>query len=439
MVTAAGFEGFEITWKKNVFGDAPQEGSAASFGTLGINFQARKPASNQGRVQTTTASERTASPQPGEGKEPTARITLDAGILRDMLERKQPVTVLDIRKVDERAEWSIPGSVHVDAYEALNSGNPNALANVDLPDERPVVTVCAVGRTSAIAAEQLRAQGYEALSLKGGMKAWSLAWNSAEVQVEDSQGQVFQLRRTGKGCLSYVVGSDGEAFVIDAALEPAVYVGLAEKHGWEIGGVLETHLHADHLSRSRRLAELTGATLYLPEQNRVSYPFVPVLGGDALRVGAAKLEALHTPGHTMESISYLLDDGALFTGDTLFTATVGRPDLDADLEGAKTRAKTLYRSLQRILTLPPETLILPGHTSEPVAFDAEIIGSTLAEVRKKAEVLRLPEDAFVQKITAHLPPTPPNHRRVVELNEAGQLPDGDLTDLEAGANRCAAG
>jgi glyoxylase-like metal-dependent hydrolase (beta-lactamase superfamily II) len=367
------------------------------------------------------------------------RTTISVGDLREMLDHGEPVTVLDIRPVAERAEWAIPGSVHLDAYKALKAQDPHALEGIDLPSYRPVVTVCGAGKTSMIAAEQLRTKGFEAASLEGGMKAWSLAWNAAEVPVERSQARIFQMRRTGKGCLSYVVGSDGEAFVIDAALEPAVYVELAEKHGWKIVSVLETHIHADHLSRSRKLAELSGATLYLPEQNRVSYPFVPVPGGDALRVGAARLEALYTPGHTMESTSYLLDERALFTGDTLFTTAVGRPDLDADLEGAKARAKTLYSSLQRILTLPSETLILPGHTSEPVAFDGEMIGSTLAEVGKKAEVLRLPEDAFVEKITAHLPPTPANYRRVVELNEAGQLPEGDLTDLEAGANRCAAG
>ena len=227
--------------------------------------------------------------------------------------------------------------------------------------------------------------------------------------------------------------------MIDASLEPAVYLKLAQKHNWQIIGVLETHIHADHLSRSKKLAQISEAALHLPEQNRVSYPFVPVLEGEILRVGAARLQALRTPGHTMESTSYLLDERALFTGDTLFAAAVGRPDLDADLEGAKTRAKTLYSSLRRILTLPPEMLILPAHTSEPVAFDKEMIGSTLAKVREKAEVLRLREDAFVQKITAHLPPAPPNYHRVVELNEAGHLPEGDLTDLEAGANRCAVG
>jgi glyoxylase-like metal-dependent hydrolase (beta-lactamase superfamily II) len=227
--------------------------------------------------------------------------------------------------------------------------------------------------------------------------------------------------------------------VIDAALEPEVYLKIADDRGWKIAGVLETHIHADHLSRSRRLAKLSQASLYLPQQDRVSFSFTPVRDGDVLEVGAAKLEAKHTPGHTMESTSYLLDEWPLFTGDTLFTGAVGRPDLGADSEDAQIRAKTLYDSLQRILALPPETLILPGHTSEPVAFDGEMIGSTLAQARKRAEVLRLPEDAFVEKITAHLPPTPPNYHQVVELNEVGRLPERDPTDLEAGANRCAAG
>jgi glyoxylase-like metal-dependent hydrolase (beta-lactamase superfamily II) len=227
--------------------------------------------------------------------------------------------------------------------------------------------------------------------------------------------------------------------VIDAALDPEAYFEITDDRGWKITGVLETHIHADHLSRSRKLAELSQASLYLPEQDRVSFSFTPVRDGDVLKVGAAKLKAIHTPGHTMESTSYLLDGLALFTGDTLFIGAVGRPDLGADSEDAQIRAKTLHNSLQRILALAPETLILPGHTSEAVAFDGEMIGSTLAEVRKSAEALRLAEDAFVEKITAHLPPTPPNYHQVVELNEVGRLAEGDPTDLEAGANRCAAG
>ena len=124
---------------------------------------------------------------------------IDAMTLRDMLERGERVTVVDVRKGEDHAEWSIPGSVHVDAYDALNAGDDGAMEGLELPEGAPVVTVCGRGRSSAVAAEQLRRQGYEALSLGGGMKAWSLAWNTAEVPLSGSSAEVVQMRRTGKG------------------------------------------------------------------------------------------------------------------------------------------------------------------------------------------------------------------------------------------------
>ena len=363
---------------------------------------------------------------------------IDPKTLRDMLERGAPVTVLDVRTGEERAEWSIPGSIHVNAYEALKNGDPEALAGVELPEDVLVVTVCGAGKTSAIASEQLRDRGFQAVSLEGGMKAWSLAWNTAEVPVEDSQARVVQVRRTGKGCLSYIVESEGKVVVIDAALEPEVYLKIVEDRSWKITGVLETHIHADHLSRSRRLAEQSGSTLYLPEQGRVSFTFTPVRDKDVLEVGAAKLKAIRTPGHTPESTSYLLDDQALFTGDTLFVDGVGRPDLEASPEEKRRRAQALYHSLRHLLGLPPKTLILPGHTSEPVAFDEELISGTIVQVSDGIESLGASEDAFVNRILEQLPPAPSNYHRIVKLNEAGGLPEEELTELTRGANRCAA-
>src|SRR3712207_3263525 len=187
--------------------------------------------------------------------------TINVETLRNMLDRGEPFTVLDVRRVEPRAEWAIPGSVHVDAYDALKSGDPDALVGVDLPGEVPVVTVCNVGKTSMIAAERLRTRGFEARSLAGGMKAWSLAWNTAEVSVPRSDASVVQVRRTGKGCLSYLVGSGDEALVIDAVVHPEVYLEIAAKNGWKIAGVVETHVHADHLSRARNLAEASRAAL----------------------------------------------------------------------------------------------------------------------------------------------------------------------------------
>jgi glyoxylase-like metal-dependent hydrolase (beta-lactamase superfamily II) len=227
--------------------------------------------------------------------------------------------------------------------------------------------------------------------------------------------------------------------VIDAALEPEVYLWLAEGRGWRITRVLDTHVHADHLSRSRKLAELVGATLHMPEGAPVSYPFSDLADGEVLEVGSAKLEAVRTPGHTPESTSYLLDRRALFTGDTVFLSAVGRPDLDATPEVARQRARELYRSLRRLLALDPETLVLPGHTAEPVAFDGEPICARLSEVRGSVRILKEDEDAFVEEIAGHRTPTPSNFERVVVLNRAGLSPEGDPTELEAGANHCAAG
>ncbi len=124
---------------------------------------------------------------------------IEAMTLRDMLERGERVTVVDVRKEEDPAEWSIPGSVHVDAYDALNSGDDGAMEGMELPEGALVVTVCGRGRSSAVAAEQLRGQGYEALSLEGGMKAWSLVWNTAEVPLPGVSAEVMQMRRTGKG------------------------------------------------------------------------------------------------------------------------------------------------------------------------------------------------------------------------------------------------
>lgn len=363
--------------------------------------------------------------------------TVSVETLRTWLECGERVTVVDVRPAAERAEWCIPGSIHADAYEALKAGDLGVLAGMDLPVDVPVVTVCGGGRISLSAAQQLQERGLQAFSLEGGMKAWSLAWNSAEVPVPGSQARLIQVRRTGKGCLSYLIGSGEMAAVIDPSLPPAVYLDLARTQGWRIACVLETHAHADHLSRARRLSELSGAALCLPGQQRVRFPFTAVEEGSTLVIGKAELRALHTPGHTLESTCYLLEGRVLFTGDTLFLGAVGRPDLRADLQEARARARLLYGSLQRLMELPAQILVLPGHTSAPVAFDCQPLYAPLGEVRAHLDLLRSGEDSFVATLLACLPPTPPNYQRIIGLNEAGELPEGDSTDLEAGANRCA--
>ncbi|HJQ27777.1 MAG TPA: MBL fold metallo-hydrolase [Rubrobacter sp.] len=367
------------------------------------------------------------------------RTSIDPESLRHMLERGEPVSVLDVRPEDQRSDWWIPGSIHFDAYEALKAKDPNAMKEAELPEGRPVVTVCAAGNNSAVAAGQLRDRGFEAYTLEGGMKAWSMAWNPAEVSVAGTDARVIQVRRTGKGCLSYLIGSGGEAAVIDASLDPEVYIDLADSRGWRVTRVLDTHVHADHLSRSRALAELVGAALHMPEKTPVSYPFSALGDGETLAVGSVWLEAIRTPGHTPESTSYLLDGRALFTGDTLFIDSVGRPDLGVKPGEAGEKARSLHASLRRLLNMDPGTLVLPGHTGTPVPFDGVPIVRTLAEVEENVLLLRESEEDFVEKISGSVAPPPENYERIAEFNRAGGLPEGDLTELEAGANRCAVG
>ncbi len=94
-------------------------------------------------------------------------------------------------------------------------------------------------------------------------------------------------------------------------------------------------------------------------------------------------------------------------------------------------------SLHKLLALPSETLVLPGHASQPVPFDGEPIGARLAEIDEQVGLLHATRTVFVETLLQRIPPTPPNYERIVTLNEAGLVPDHDVTELEAGANRCA--
>jgi glyoxylase-like metal-dependent hydrolase (beta-lactamase superfamily II) len=129
----------------------------------------------------------------------------------------------------------------------------------------------------------------------------------------------------------------------------------------------------------------------------------------------------------------------LFTGDTLFLSAVGRPDLEASPEGARRKARALHASVRRVLELHGETLVFPGHTSEPIPFDREPVAASLSGVRNNLPLLGENEETFVRWITERASPAPDNHERIVELNRAGVQPEGDPSELEGGANRCAAG
>lgn len=362
-------------------------------------------------------------------------LIVNADELRTMLENKERVVVLDVRPKEQREEWQIPGSIHVDAYKRLNANDPAVLDDIEIPENTKVVTVCSAGRTSQIAANELRKKGIEAYSLEGGMKAWSKAWNVAQKQFTDFE--VLQVRRTGKGCLSYIISSNNEAIIVDASLPATIYEELIHEHGFSVKYVIETHIHADHLSRSKQVADLFTVPLCLPVPNKVQFPFTPITEASGFTIGAITLKCLPTPGHTLESYSFYVENNILITGDTLFTNGVGRPDLKADPEESRAKAGLLYQSLRRLLLLPDNVLILPAHINKPVNFDGAVISTTIGEAKKSISLLQNNENDFVDQLLQKIPDTPANYLSIVEKNVTGNFSEIDSVDLEAGANRCA--
>src|SRR5688500_1145738 len=198
--------------------------------------------------------------------------------LQEKLHKKEAVFILDVRPSDERKEWRITESMHVDAYQQLRAGDETVLDNVEVPANATVVTVCAAGRTSLLASRLLQRKGVQAYSLQGGMKAWNYAWDAAEVTLPNGV-RIVQVRRPAKGVLSYVVGSKHEAVVIDASLNPEVYMDIARKEGWTIKYALDTHIHADYVSRTRELAITSGAKHGLIDKAEVEFEFTPLSDG----------------------------------------------------------------------------------------------------------------------------------------------------------------
>ena len=356
---------------------------------------------------------------------------IDAGELLSMLGAVDAVTVIDVRAPDEFADWSIPGArnIPVDQIEARLG---------EVPTEDVVVLVCAVGSRAEQAQEVLASHGVMSNVLTGGMAAWGRSYD--EVALVAGDVAIVQIRRRGKGCLSYVVGSQKTCVVIDPSTDIERPIAVARARGWRITHVADTHLHADHVSGARLLAEATGAELILSDNDAYAFEVNPIPESQTIPLGATRsldVEVVPTPGHTTGSLMFVLDDLALFTGDTLFVESVGRPDLT---DKAEEFADDLYRSLhEKILAHPDETLVLPAHFGPGVTVtEDELVGATLGELRSHLAALSLPEAAFVAWASANMPTRPPNYIEIVRANQGlVELTTEEIRALELGPNRCA--
>jgi glyoxylase-like metal-dependent hydrolase (beta-lactamase superfamily II)/rhodanese-related sulfurtransferase len=361
--------------------------------------------------------------------------TIDTQTLSDWLATDKKVSILDIRPLSERTEWHIPQSIHLNVYENLKAGNRDAFDFLLLDKLLPIVTLCAGGNLSLFATELLSENGYDAYSLEGGMKAWNFAWDTAIIELGDVK--IIQVRRLAKGCLSYIIGAGHKAMVIDASLHPSIYLNLAVQHGYVIEKVADTHIHADYVSRTKELAKATGAAHLMLDLAKVNYNFTPIKNGVELDLGETTIKVIHTPGHTLESTSFLIEDSVLLTGDTLFIDSVGRPDLKANEHETWLKAAMLYDTLHLITALNDNVEILPAHTSKSIEIGQGIISSSLGQIKKSITMLSLEKEMFIETVLSKLPPTPANYLQIAEINRNADASGYSLADLEAGANRCA--
>jgi hydroxyacylglutathione hydrolase len=236
------------------------------------------------------------------------------------------------------------------------------------------------------------------------------------------------------GCLAqgaYYIASKGEAVVIDPLREVGPYIDRAEKDGVKIKYILETHFHADFVSGHLDLAKKTGATIVYGPLANPKFDCKVAKDGEVLKVGDVEIHVLHTPGHTMESTTYLLKDEsgkdhAIFSGDTLFLGDVGRPDL-AQKAATMTQeqlAATLYNSLRtKIMTLADDVIVYPGHgagSSCGKNMSKETVG-TIGEQKATNYALRadMTEAEFVAEVTDGLTTPPAYFPENVRLNKVG--------------------
>lgn len=235
------------------------------------------------------------------------------------------------------------------------------------------------------------------------------------------------------GCLAqgaYYIESKGEVAIVDPLREVKPYIEKAEKENAKIKYVFETHFHADFVSGHLDLAKATGATIVYGPNASTKFDTHVATDGEEFKIGDVTIRVLHTPGHTMESTTYLLLDEegkehAIFSGDTLFLGDVGRPDLAVKSDLTQTQlAEKLYDSLRnKIMTLPDEVIVYPGHGAGSACgknMKKETVGS-IGEEKRTNYALRedMSKEEFVKEVTEGLAPPPSYFPKNAMMNKEG--------------------
>lgn len=358
----------------------------------------------------------------------TQDTTVNGDILWNSIKQNENVFLLDVREPQEYSEFRIPGAINIPLSRLFTQG-----AQSEIPKDKKIITICSHGNRSMIATFALAQNGIESSSLVGGMALWNQVLNATTLKEGDTT--IIQVEKIGKGCLSHIIGSNGEAVVIDPTYPASKYSEFAQKEGLRVTKVIDTHQHADHVSAAKELAQITGAKLYLSKLEEYQLESEKIEDGSSIPFGLKQLRAIHTPGHTAGSMSYVLDDKYVFSGDTLFVEGIGRPDLRDQVEEYATK---LYDTLHnKILKFSDNAKIFPTHHGEGVKPTENGIYYTTVGTAKNLPLLDLDKAGFVSKVISITTPRPMNYSMIIKINK-GMIPisQTQIPDLEMGPNRC---
>ncbi len=356
---------------------------------------------------------------------------------------KEELFILDVRNEDAFEDWKIEG----ENFEYFNIPYFELLDGVEeilekIPSNKEILVVCAKEGSSVMVAEMLSEAGLTVSYLQGGMKAWSEHLEPVKVGDLKDGGEVYQFVRIGKGCLSYMVISNGEAAIIDATRMTDIFIDFATSKEVKITNVFDTHLHADHISGGRKIAEQIGATYWLPPKDaqEVNFEYAALEGGSVVTIGntAIDIHALYSPGHTIGSTSFVVDEKFLLSGDILFIDSIGRPDLAGKAEDwVGDLRESLY---SRYRELSEELVVLPAHFM--IIDELNVDGSVaekLGTLFAKNHGLNIEDESeFRRLVTENLPPQPNAYQEIRETNMGKVTPEEEKQrEMEIGPNRCA--
>lgn len=359
------------------------------------------------------------------------------------LNRGDDFVILDVRNEEEYKLGAVEGrhavpQANIPYFDFLEDEG-EALAKVPFTRDQEIVVVCAKGGSSEFVAELMRDKGYRTINLIGGMLDWKDFYALEDLVPPSPDLQIVQFNRPAKASLSYLIASQGDALVVDPNRNIQPYLDEAERRGLTIRHVMDTHVHADYISGGVALARATGATYHLSGTCGFEGEIATDGKPGSIPLGSAAVRKIATPGHTPGSMSLLVNETFLLTGDTVFVRGVGRPDLGGQ---AEPWAKQLYHTLTVTLgDLSDETVVLPAHYScHKEMRDDFTISGTLGEIRRENEGMQAAsEEEFIAYIKRNMRPSPETYARIRQVNLAVlSVDETELAELDLGKNECAA-